>query len=434
MSKIRLVSKQGDAIGLAFIMNLEGSECDFYLKDPSGPDVYKNMPIERVKEWQAGINKKNDTILFDMVSSGDIADKKRKVGYNVYGAGSAQDTIELDRGAGLDVAGDCGILLPYSVDYQDFGKAIEEIESDKMLSVVTKEPIQAFCFKPEGNKGCAKTYPARNREDIVRYLKYAEKTWQGPVDFVLQEMIEGAEVSSECWFVNGEPLVGSFNNTFELKRDKTGDKGPNTGCQFSAVKFNAYPKLYDLFDKIGKWCKKVKLHGPLDLNCMVSKIDGKPYLLEFTPRMGYSAMYAFVQGLNMKVADFISACARGEMPDLKPSTDWLGALRCTIAPYPHSEEAQHTKYWPVSGIGRFDWKNVVPLDMMIDEDGELCGSGFDGIICEVCDKGPDLKTLCKTMEKRADALIIPDLQYRVNTYDDIENRIKILDSFGYDKA
>ena len=149
-----------------------------------------------------------------MVGQGDIADKKRKDGYNVYGAGSVQDNIELSRGVGLDVAGNCGIGIPYSCDYQDFDKAIEEIESDKMVSEITGEPIDAFCFKPEGNKGCAKTYPAADREDTISYLNYAKETWKGPIDFVLQEMVAGTEVSSECWFINGEPLVSSYNNTW----------------------------------------------------------------------------------------------------------------------------------------------------------------------------------------------------------------------------
>jgi hypothetical protein len=204
----------------------------------------------------------------------------------------------------------------------------------------------------------------------------------------------------------------------------------------SFVKFNACPKLYtELFEKIAPWCLKHKFHGPLDINCIISKEDHKPYVLELTPRIGYSAWYAWRMGLNMKIADFFYKCACGEMTndEFVPSTDWLCALRITIPPYPHVDDASKEQGIPVAGIGRFEWKNVVPLDMMIDDDGQLCVSGYDGVVCEVCYKNPDLTTLWHKMRTKADELVIPNKQYRLDVLDDVHKRLKELTEYGYYK-
>ena len=350
MSKFRLISKTADGIALAFRLKQEGHSVDFYLKDDQAPHLYKGI-LDRVDSPVAGIDK--DTILLiDMCFVGKEADALRKQGFRVYGGSDIADKLELDRGFGLDVAGNAGIEVPYSEDFQSFDKAIDFLEK--------RDEDGGWVFKPEKNKEGIATFVSSDKDEMIEMLEHYKEIWTGKVDFILQEVKEGIEVSSEVWCVNGIIVPNSYNNTFETKRFLNDDLGPNTGCQSSTVKFNALPNLYDqTFKKLEKWLKLQKYNGPLDINCIIS--DGVPYMLEWTARMGYNAIYALVEDID-DLGGFFAALANGEMPEIEPTDDWLGALRITIPPYPHVENAPETEGKPVRGLDATDYFSAIDFE------------------------------------------------------------------------
>jgi phosphoribosylamine--glycine ligase len=416
--KFRLVSKSGDGIGLAHRLAQEGHAVDFWLKDPDGPNLYKGI-LPRVDRWQAGLS--TDTILvFDMVGAGGEADEYRAKGFSVVGGSKIADQLELDRGFGLDVAGNHGIEIPTSEDFQDFDKAIAFLED---------KDGQGWVFKPEGNKEGVTTFVSQSPEQMIAMLQHFAELWKGKVDFILQEVVDGVEISSEVWVVDGRIVPGSYNNTLEQKRFCDGDLGPNTGCMGSTVKFNLCPRLYEeTFGKLVGWLGSQKYSGPLDINCIVDW-DGRPHMLEWTARFGYSAIYAMIEGLGMPLGEFLAALAAGEAPDLNPSSDWLGALRLTIPPYPHVEEAPECEGIPILGLDPRD-EHTWPLDVMLEGEALAC-SGFDGIICEVSGAAMELDSLWQGLYARAREIQIPEVQYRTDHIEDVTRRVNELADLGY---
>jgi phosphoribosylamine--glycine ligase len=414
MSKFRFIGKYGEACGLALRLKQEGHEIDMFIDDKGSKNIYKGI-IDRVDNPVSGIDK--DTILiFNSVGFGKQSDSLKKHGFSVYGASQIADDLELDRSFGIPVAVNAGIEVPKWESFQDFKSAIKFVDDSDC----------AWVMKPEANKEGIQTYVSTSPEDMVEMLNYFSENWKGGVDFILQEVVEGTEVSSEVWVSNGTIVPNSFNCTWEMKRLMNGDLGPNTGCMASTVKFNALPWLYaETFKKLEPWLKTQKYNGPLDINCIVDN-SGTPYFLEWTARFGYSAIYAFIQGLNMELGEFLETLAVGEIPDIEPTEGYCGALRVCIPPYP-SEECEDSEGQPVRGIE--DDERIFPLDVKKEGD-RLLTAGYDGICCEVTHSDEVLlESLWQVIYGIADNLQIPNKMYRTDALENAQKRIEELEAF-----
>ncbi len=419
MSNFRLFSTSGDALALALRIADEGNSVDFWVKHANAKASYKNI-LQQTNDWRR--NLKKDTIcIFDMVSLGSIADRLKKSSHLVYGGGKLNDRLELDREFGMKLAQISGIKVPEYKVFRVFSKA---------KTFVTKSD-KVWVFKPMNNASPAFTYVATDKDDMIEMLGYFEKTWKGKVEFLLQEKIEGVEISTEQFYVDGVPVKGSLNSTLEAKKFMEGDKGPNTGCQGSVVRFwkKADPKIYRLgLKKVESFLKRFKYNAPLDCNMIVNEKDKLPYFLEWTSRFGYSALYALAEGLNKSLGDFIAELASGEAGILQPSYDWLGAVRVTIPPYPNDDGVEKSAGRPLRGIENLD--HIWLLDVLY-RDGHILSAGVDGVICEVTGIAPTLDELGKSIYGDINKLKIPDMQFRSDIIKDAKKRIKKLRDLKY---
>jgi phosphoribosylamine--glycine ligase len=414
MSKFRLIGTHGESVGLALRLQQEGHDVSWYMEDKTGKNLYKGI-VPRVDSPVTGIDKET-IVIFDTVKFGKQADALKKAGYKVYGGSQIADDLELDRSFGIPVAVNAGIAVPKWEEFQDFESAKAFVEE-----------LDAACvFKPEANKDGIQTYVSSSPEDMIEMLDHFAEIWKGGIDFILQEVVEGTEVSSEVWVSNGTIVPNSYNNTWETKRLMNDDLGPNTGCMSSTVKFNALPWLYkETFEKLEPWLKKQSYSGPLDINCIVDN-SGKPYFLEWTARFGYSAIYAFIQGLNMELGQFLETLANGEIPKIEPTEWYCGALRVCIPPYP-AEECKDSQGQPVRGIEDDD--RIFPLDVK-KEEGRLLTAGYDGIVCEVTHSDEVLlESLWQVIYGIADSLQIPNKMYRTDALENAQARIEELEAF-----
>jgi phosphoribosylamine--glycine ligase len=394
-------------------MHQEGHEVDFYLEDKDGPNLYKGI-LPRVKNWKDGIDK-STILVFDMSKMGAEADEMRKAGYAVVGGSALSDTMELDRAFGISVAENHGIAVPESEEFTDFEAAKEWIDGEDC----------GWVFKPNDNKEGVRTFVASDTEQMTAMLEHYSDLWKGEISFVLQKVIQGVEISSEVWCRNGEIIEGSYNNTLEQKRFMPGDKGPNTGCMGSTVRFNLCPGLLEAtFSKLRPWLKQQKFTGPLDINTIVEFGSGTPYFLEWTPRFGYSAIYAMLMGLNMEVGEFLHGMATGEVRQLTTTNEWLASLRLTMPNYPHCEETPESEGLPILGLDLDDEK-IWPLDIMLDK-GKIVCSGYDSIICEVSGADESLEELWGDLYGRASEIKIPECQYRTDNLLDVQTRLEQL--------
>lgn len=416
MSKFRLISKNGDALALLYRISEEGNFVDFWIKERKAKPSYKGI-LPNVEHWSNGLTR-DTIILFDMVGLGSIADKLKKTGFKVYGGSSLNDKLELDRPFGIKIAEMGGIKVPKFEKFRSFQRAVSFLEK-------SKEP---WVFKPQDNKSPAFTYVSTDTEDMKEMLDYFKGIWKGKVDFILQEKIEGVEVSTEGFYIDGKLVPNTLNSTIEQKRFMNGDLGPNTGCMSSVVRFwkNPSPKIYRLtLQKIEPFLRRFKYTGPLDMNCIISGKDHLPRFLEFTARFGYNALYALCEGLE-KVGVWVSGMTNGQPEPSSPSYDWLGAVRVSIPPYPLEVKAEAGK--PVRGVDNLE--HLWLLDVMY-ENGRLLTAGVDGVIGEVTGRAKTIEELGKQIYSRIDKLKIPDLQYRQDVFTQAQEKIDKLKEWKY---
>lgn len=384
---------------------------DFWIKDKAAKDSYKGI-LKQVSDWNTGLDK-NTVILFDMVGLGSIADNLKKSGHLVYGAGKLNDSLELNREFGIKMAQNHGLKVPLWKRFDSF---------DKAKTFISKAD-KAWVFKPLNNSNPANTYVSQDAKDMRDMLLYFEENWQGKVDFILQEKIDGVEMSVEMFYFEGNPVPNTLNSTLECKRFMEGDKGSNTGCMGSVVRFwkNPAPKIYRLtLAKIEKFLKQFKYSGPLDCNCMISKADKMPYFLEWTARFGYNAIYALCEGINTSLGEFITINSKK-----KPLYDWLGSVRVSVAPYPNDTKA--TANIP---IGFTDNEHIWPLDVMM-KNGRMVTAGVDGVVCEITGRNETLSGMGNEIYNRIKKLKIPDMQYRSDIVSSAETKINKLKEWKY---
>jgi len=165
----------------------------------------------------------------------------------------------------------------------------------------------------------------------------------------------------------------------------------------------------------------------LDINCIIA-YNGVPRMLEWTARMGYSAIYAFCELLNMPISEFIWSIAVGELVHISPSNYWAGALRLTMPPYPSADEAPECEGIPILGMNNFD--HIWPLDVYKKDEKLFC-SGFDAIVAEVTEKHKHLSVMWDVIYDIVRDLEIPECQYRTDAYENVIERINSLASMGF---
>src|SRR5262249_7610218 len=157
---------------------------------------------------------------------------------------------------------------------------------------------------------------------------------------------EGIEISTEVWVEHGE-IIGPPNGTIEEKKYGVGGLGPNIGCASSTVWGYQVDDPIIVQRGIGRmasWLKQQDYHGVLDLNAIVSPDDRTPYGLEWTARMGYSAVYALAEITDGEMGRVLYEAAKGTLKryPIRPGIGF--AVRVSIPPYPSNELFEHDEY------------------------------------------------------------------------------------------
>lgn len=404
--KILLHSKNGDAGALALRFKKEGHKVSIFTELPFYRNNLRGM-VEQIESMTAGVKEKPDLIIFDREGNGDLADRLKKAGQKVCCANATADKMELDRKFGLDLMEKNGIKIPKTQNFNNLESAIDYVK---------KNP-QPYAIKVDGNVGASSSYVSKDDKDMLDYLAYQDecgKIGKGS-KFVLQEVVKGVEISTEVWFSEGVPIQ-PFNSTFETKKFMPGDLGNNTGCETSAVfsYTGQTPKMVQkTIAKIFPFMEKERWSGPLDINCIVSDKDHEPYGLEWTVRLGYSAIYALSASIESGLGEFFYNIASGKTNRIPVKHTWATSLRLSIPPYPYEnpedDEMEQSLYENVKGIRvkAPDSSGWWPLDVEKDEKGRIITSGGSGTVGECTGVGDTLYKAWKGSQKVFDQVEVP---------------------------
>jgi hypothetical protein len=425
-----VISNNGEGLPLCYRMIMEGANTTVYLHNKDLGRSYDGI-IDKagISALRSAVDR-DDTIFFDLNRvnehtkrdiallkafgcpayspsvSGAIADRMIRNGKRVIGSTSWTDSLEFDREFGSHIAKNVGLKTPNYKRFTSIGEAKRFLSSSQDLWVL----------KPDNNDDLDLTYVEKYPGELLQKFDGDLKgRISGP--FILQEKIDGIELSTEGWF-DGEEW-SAFNHTIESKRMMNSDLGPAIGSQSNTVWMEPDPVIRKSFDKLSPMLKKSGYVGPVDVNAIYK--NGEAYFLEWTPRGGYDAIFNLTTLLDSSITDFLS----GGFSSAEFRPGFACSERISIPPFPYSEPDLVYKYARDIPL-RFDLEDFYALDVY--RDGSLKCAGGDGII-GVCSKaansiGGAFGNVYRAI--RDDIRIGSYLQYRT---DAVKNHQKRFDSY-----
>ena len=429
MYRILLISKEGDGLGVAQRLALEGNDVDVWVEEERFKEAGKGL-VNRVRSWEPAAHLA-DMIFLDGVG---LAAKMEKqllaLDKPLLGCSARLDAIELDRALGMDLFTTAGIAIPETRNWT--GTA----EADK---IVKEEPWQeGWVIKPSGNQSTAKTMIVKDQTLWDRCLSRISPDSRG----ILQRVLTGIEVSTEGWF-NGKEFLTPFNHTFEEKRFLAGGLGVNTGCMGNVVVSGGSGDQLtrSTVERLSGFLRQLDYRGPFDINCIVTP-EGA-YALEATSRMGYDAVEALAEGLEQPLGDLLWGVATGtatEMPLAEDQT--LIAVRLSIPPWPVRKPNASDHGEPITGIDDDTLPHLFLTDVYKSSEGYFTAAG-DGVLLKATAKGgprhlaDDSRTTDYTYECRRrvyrtlDRINVSGKQYRTDIGERVNKEIAQLKEWGW---
>ena len=406
---IKLISKHGDFLPMLYRMALAGHSVEAYLENQS--QMYDGIlpKVHDINELDIG---KDDMVIFDMVGGGKGADTLKEKGVHVVGGGVLNDELELHRRYGMEFMEDHGIAVPASHVF---------FEEEPMYAFI-KESQGRYVFKPEGNLSTDLTYVSSSAENLLAMLPYLmEEVPEGTL-VVLQEFVEGIEMSTEAWF-NGDEFMMPLNSTMEEKKFLPGNLGPNTGCAGNVVWWwdeATSRKLHDmLFKGMVQELRDASYMGPIDINCIWTPRG--PYGLELTTRFGYDAIQASSRLIDMELGEFLYTLPQTNIIPVTKEK-YAMAVRVSVPPYPNDGKVPKVPVFVPEDLE----DHVYLSDVYANGPGEFLCAGTDGYVLSVADTGTQLTRLQERVFQLIDQLEIPSKQYRIDVGDRVESDRKRL--------
>lgn len=403
--KILIVSYEGYGVWYSLRLEKEGHSVDVYLTDKSKQNILQGIAPEISLEKPDF--KKYDLVLFDSTGKPNLAEESMEVTPTI-GDGDLNSQLEDDRQFGIEVMEEVGINVPFYEEFDNIGEAKRFI----------KKTNKTYVFKPNSEgveQDTAATYVSCGPDDLIEYLDKLGSLSSGS-SFILQEVVQGTEVSTEAYF-NGKEFF-LINATLEEKKFMNDGKGPNTGCAGNLVWiYNQPPALFKQgLGLMRDFLQSYNYRGMIDLNTIVS--ENKIYGLEWTPRFGYDASPTLFSLVSSGLAEFFEGIASGGQPSVDYRARYAAGIRLSIPPYPSEIKGKHPDNVPITGIIEDDViQDCYLYDAMLDKD-ELVTAGLSGFIAVPLGTGNTIAEAFYKVGNRIKQIRIPNCQYRT----DIEKR------------
>lgn len=423
MAKILIVTYSGYGNWFSLQLEQEGHSVDiWYCDNYEYCSLVLDGLIKRPFKTKPDF-KKYDLVLFDLTGKPKIAEEIISLGIPCIGDGDFNSQLEDDRLFGIQVMEECDINVPFYEVFDDIGDAKSFV----------KKTNKQYVFKPNGGQQqeTASTYVSKSAEDMLGYLDKLSSLSKG-VEFILQEVVSGEEISTEAWF-NGHDFF-LINATLEEKKFMEGNKGPNTGCAGNLVwiydQINPPMIFKEGLAKLKDFLQQYNYRGMVDLNTIVS--DRQMYGLEWTPRFGYDASATLYSCLDNCLGDFLGAIASGVEPEYNYNHTYAAAIRLSIPPYPTEVKNHHPEEVPIEGIDEDDIpKNCFLYDCCFDGRDSLCTVGVNGFIAVPIQSGRTIQEAWGKLGEKIKKINIPNMQYRCDIEKTTTERYNILARQGW---
>jgi phosphoribosylamine--glycine ligase len=435
---MRFAIYSGSGLGLSWWKRLqdEGHQVLVYIEEKPPQRVGDGIipKTQNFAQWIAwGRQDPKCIFFFDISSAGDKADALRKQGCLVVGGCKFFDRLEAERDWSQSLHESIGILHPESKSFSTIGAARSYARSNKKPHV----------FKSNKYLDASATYMSEGPEDMDRYLEYIQHRYGDNISNILQEKLDGFALSTARWW-NGRAFVGPFEATVEHKKFLNNDKGSATGCQFNCIWFyqDEYPALAEKlhWNKLDDVFRKYEAApGLYDINALLSEKDGEAYFLESTPRLGYDSETTSQKGIS-ELGKFLYNLAVGlPVDDLFNKNEYFDSIKLSVSPYPYEAHLKEMPYEktcidiPVFGYDGLWAKHFIGYGLRFDSKMGLVTADPSGWLGLSSAKGTDpLKPFDDCYKFVDKVLKVPNLQYRTDAKDRVEQDLDTIEGLGFD--
>lgn len=422
---ILFIANSGESLPIALRLQKEGEQVAVYIHQERYQRNYDGMiPKIQMNALRAAI-RRSDMVIFDMNKPvenkrdralqklfkvkgdylyGPVADSIRSTGIPVFGCAEATETIELDRNAGTSLAKRIGLNIPKTYDFGSLAEGTRFLKNQHK---------KLWCFKPHENMDLDLTYVEKEPGELLEKFKNQyPKRLPEKIDYLLQEKVEGVEISTEGFWTGKKWVL--LNHTMEDKCFMNHDLGPRIGSSTNVVWLKSKKGINtSIFQNLTPWIVKSGYTGPIDINCIISGKNHEPYFLEFTPRMGYDAIYCLLTFFK-SVSEWLEYAAgvSGTAPQLRGG--FGAAVRVSLPPFPYTDEPALLKKQAEGVSVSGDLKNFWLEDVHKNGNDFEC-SGADGIIGVATGHGSSVKSATeRAYEQIEKAKIGGYIQYRTD--------------------
>lgn len=390
MANIFFLTAEGTGLGIGLRLEAERHKVGFWLRTLDDKSFAKGL-LKEAKSCER-------LVVADSTGFGPILDALREGGRLATGGCSFADELENDRKLTEDILHDAGIDTPLSkrVDSLDGVKEFyESVDSEKIV------------VKPEGN--LSGDFPSRIAHDIDDAAHFIEElqaeTSSDEMSLLLQEFVEGTEITTEGWFNGSDWIPQMFEHSIERKQTMAGDIGPDLGCTGNIVwpAEDNDPLVSELMLPLTDVLRRGKYNGSIDLSCIVN--EKGVYALEFTPRFGYDSTPTFLYGLyDFDFGEFLEACAMGKMPSVTMKHAIAGSVRLFL----DKDKAAGTE---IRGLTKEELQWFYPY-CVSNENGIIRCTGNGGDIGVLVGVGDTVGEAYAHVYGLAEKLRVPGLRYR----------------------
>lgn len=450
--RFAFVSHEGSGLPFWLRVKDEGHEVRAYVPDRGTSFVHREtgkglIPrASSLPELIAWGSAAPTVFVFDCTEEGSTAEALRRRGHLVIGGGEFCDKLEMDRAFGEKIAQTIGVRAPATHTFPSISATIAFLKGAGAGS--------DWYFKTNDYLAVSTTSHG-DAEKLIRRLESYRKRYRDGVSNILQETIEGSDISTACWW-GGRDWLPPFEGTIESKALMTGGIGPATGCSFNVVWwYDGAPKIANEL-RFGALAEVFRAFnapaGIYDINAIISKADKLPYFLEWTPRFGYDAEPTAMRAIQGELAEFYYNLATGRAFDVPfDRTKAQMSVRVSVQPYPWEAvhelpsaaraRASGAVGVPVGGPDPADLPTLyagqgerfMAYGLGLDDTGELVVVDPTGIVGLVCADGTDPERMNEAILAHIeDELDVPDLQYRTDGGEVLTEHLAKIEALGYE--
>ena len=358
-------------------------------------------------------------------------DQARMQGIQVFAPSSRSTKLEVERAEGMEFLQKRGIEVP---EYEEFGN-LREAEAFQ------RKTEERFVFKTLGSEeDKSLSYVGKTAADMVaRLMRWQKLGMAAKGQVMLQKFIDGIEFGVSRW-VGADGFIGLYNEHFEHKKLLSGDCGPNCGEAGTVQKYAEESQLGEMIlAPLEDDLVRMGHLGDIAVNCIIDDA-GKPWPLEFTCRAGWPAFNIMLATHQGDPCEWMLDACNGK-DTLKVSTAIAAGVVISQPDYPYSRKTKaETVDIPIYGVTDKNKRHIAPqsvkmarLPQMIDgkvRDEPMWATCGD-YIAVVTGVAKSVSKACERSYKVIDELHVPNLMYRDDIGEGLEESIPKLQKHGF---